>query len=606
MEPIGDTLMWRAASHDSIMDRNSLAELLDQLDLILRALITSPNLPTVEWVQDKPLICGLHVVGKALKATSRAEGESGRTMREFSEEWTNEETSIRRILSVVSGMPEAQIQKQQTIYHLGLDSISAIKVSSLLRKEAIELSVNDLLQAPTIRDLATLAVTKSSTDGDLSFDAKQVLDKEIEGVDLEQLCSATGVDIQNVECMRPISPGQMYLLTIWQKTRGVVFQSTFEYTATSRLDKVRLEKAWRDLLSQCPILRSRFAATGQHRRPMVQLVMKDFHNGINWIDEHGSIKPACDRSHILPPMASLQVRLDSRSTLLRLQILHAYYDAVSLPLLITHLQSLYSNPDAEMTQPPRIDEFMAYTIRHSNPLLRRDFWINYLGSSPTRANWAAKKIEDDHQPARIEVFQSAVLKVDRLQDLASRKGVSIQALFLAAYALEYAYRVSDGDGHSTSEDQEVVIFGIYLANRSHSIERLHKLAIPTMNVVPLKVGILSGPYHLEAMAEQIRRDLREISSLQNSAVSLWEIDDWTGIKLDAFVNFIKLPDQTDVEEDGHGVVKEGEPVTFYPVDTTQLLLRRDGRQAVVPLSTNDFVEPIALLNNLVKNSYLVS
>ena len=604
MEPIGDTLMWRAASHDSIMNHNRLVELLDQIDLILRSIITSPDLPAVEWVEDKRSVCGLPVVGKGQKATSRAEEEPRRTMRESSDEWTKEETSIRRILSVVSGIPESQIQKQQTIYHLGLDSISAIKVSSLLRKEAIELSVNDLLQAPSIRDLATLAVTKSSTDGDLSFNVENVLDKENEGVDLEQLCLATGVDIQDVECMRPVSPGQLYLLTIWQKTRGVVFKSTFEYTAASRLDKARLEKGWGELLSQCPILRSRFAATGQHRRPMIQLVMKDFHNGIKWIDQHGSTEPACDGRHILPPMASLQVRLDSQSTLLRLQILHAYYDAVSLPLLVTHLQSLYSNADAEVTQPARLDEFMAYTIRHSHPLMRREFWTNYLGVSSTRASWVAKEMKDD-QLARLEVFRSAVLKADRLQDLASRKGVSIQALFLAAYALESASRTSGGHGHSTSEGQEVVIFGIYLANRSHPMEKLSRLAAPTMNVVPLKVEILSGPSHLEAMAEQIRDDVREISRLENSAVSLWEIDDWTGIKLDGFVNFIKLPDPTDVTEERHGVVKGGgEGITFYPADS-QLLRRRD-RRRVVPLSTNDFVEPIALRNNVVKDSYLVS
>lgn len=47
-------------------------------------------------------------------------------------QWLPIESKIRKVLSIASGVPESSIEKSSTIFELGLDSISAIKVAALL------------------------------------------------------------------------------------------------------------------------------------------------------------------------------------------------------------------------------------------------------------------------------------------------------------------------------------------------------------------------------------------------------------------------------------------------------------------------------------------
>ena len=69
-------------------------------------------------------------------------------------QWTVMESRIRAVVSKVAGIPEEEIQKSQTIFHLGLDSISAIRLSTDLRKSGINLGVAEILRQATVERMA--------------------------------------------------------------------------------------------------------------------------------------------------------------------------------------------------------------------------------------------------------------------------------------------------------------------------------------------------------------------------------------------------------------------------------------------------------------------
>ena len=50
------------------------------------------------------------------------------------------------------------------------------------------------------------------------------------------------------------------------------------------------------------------------------------------------------------------------------------------------------------------------------------------------------------------------------------------------------------------------------------------------------------------VAAQIQQDLRVLSEPEVAGTGLWEIDAWTGVKVDVCVNFLSLP-STDQNED---------------------------------------------------------
>jgi hypothetical protein len=69
--------------------------------------------------------------------------------------------------------------------------------------------------------------------------------------------------------------------------------------------------------------------------------------------------------------------------------------------------------------------------------------------------------------------------------------------------------------------------------------------IPTVNIVPLRLDDKhsdSNDTLLDA-ARRIQTEINEISRPEYSGVSLLEIAEWTGVRIDTCVNFLRLPEQ---------------------------------------------------------------
>lgn len=130
-------------------------------------------------------------------------------------------------------------------------------------------------------------------------------------------------------------------------------------------------------------------------------------------------------------------------------------------------------------------------------------------------------------------------RIDQLDQVARSHSLSIQSLFFAIYAKVHARVISPRSGADGST--ESLILGVYLANRSLSLEGLPDMIAPTLNMVPLRVQFPQSASVMN-IARQIQNDLHEIGRVEHSGVSLVEIADWTGVRVDVFVNFIKLPD----------------------------------------------------------------
>ncbi len=147
--------------------------------------------------------------------------------------------------------------------------------------------------------------------------------------------------------------------------------------------------------------------------------------------------------------------------------------------------------------------------------------------------------------SRVFSLHKAVVDcVPRLQKRCSAHGISLQALFFAAYAQILASLIADATGQRPT----TVVFGVYLANRG-SVEDLSQLPYPTLSLVPLKVRAVEHDELFQA-AETIQSDLGEISGQEHVGVGLWEIMDWTGVVVDSFVNFLSLPSSGANEEEG--------------------------------------------------------
>jgi ferricrocin synthase len=232
---------------------------------------------------------------------------------------------------------------------------------------------------------------------------------------------------------------------------------------------------------------------------------------------------------------------------------------VSLPLVISTLEKLWRAYASHSRGPEKrtytsssslFNVFINSTRGPAATQIAQAFWTNYLASEkdiPTRhppASFVSRKVRH-YWPRLLE-------NVTEAEGKSNEHGLSFQSLFLAAYAFVLAKVVSP-DRIGTRFPVAVTI-GVYLANRSLDIEGLLELTHPTFNVVPLRIEISAGASIFD-VAKNVQRDLRKIGQIENCGVSLYEIYQWTGVRIDNCVNFLKLPEREKQGEESTGELR---------------------------------------------------
>lgn len=539
---VADEVIWRTACDDTVFDRGGAKDLLHRLELVLQRLLQSPLDPTIELTEEGTAIFGLPAFRAGPQEHENRNGElfDNSDSPLISKEWTSTESVIRKIISAVSQAPENEINKDQSIFNLGLDSISAIKVSSLLRKNSINLGVAEMLKAANIGKMASVADAKTVVPSSTERDSNSIILVHLKGLSIEGNILSANIHLDNVERTLPCTSGQVYMISTWQNSGGGLFHSRFHYEAIEHLDRHRLILAWESLRERMPILRTAFVSTGDRKVPFLQVVLRKSRNPIKWLADYPTEERLIGTLEM--PLLSLAVlRREGENvnglkmTSIFLDIHHALYDGVSLDIIMAQLQEIYYSRTPSFQAKPEMEDFLAPGLTDASQKVRRRFWSTYLDKSDNPVfplaeygfGWIAR--QSQFTPGLIRSTQS-------LFAIARLHGISIQAIFFAAFAQVHASLLSKV-GINIGKN---IVFGIYLANRSHPIEGLTALASPTLNLVPLLIkDVFSTP--VVESAKSIQQDLRALSTLENSGVGLWEIFDWTGVVIDCFVNFLSLP-----------------------------------------------------------------
>ncbi|KAL2759290.1 hypothetical protein ACRALDRAFT_1047315 [Sodiomyces alcalophilus JCM 7366] len=554
LEPVrNDGLIWRIAGHDAFVTQDEATEILHQLDRVMEYFVESVDQSLLQFTGGQISICGLppFTMDDGAQSGNGPAVPSPTEVNPSGEEapWSETETAIRVVLADVAGLPIEAVCKDATCYQLGLDSISTIKVSSILRKRGVHLGVRQLLVASSISTMASIADNASASRTE-STDHASLQQCEIPGrIDVRDILEGAGLEDDQVEEVLQALPVQVYMMTCWQNSEGQIFYPEFDYQITIPVTLDTLQTAWSRLVSTEPMLRMCLVATGDREFPFVQAL----------------IKP--DARELLPSPAVLSpgqtigeadggcgplVRLsllprDNSLWHVRLRIHHALYDAISLPQLMRRFGELLTEVDDEARASVSISrEWKAFVAYHSSPDIQASrfrFWTEYLdgiGKTQSESNSADKGMRIPSR--RVSCFRrSTVADMTGVYMVCSQAGIGLPSLLFAAVA-----KVLHGQGNS-SHGRDHVVLGIYYANRSwgndsndNDNDNDKGGSYPTLNLLPVKVSMGGSP-SLRRMAEKIQSDLHLITSPANATVGLWEVKDWTGVTVDVFVNFINTP-----------------------------------------------------------------
>ncbi|OTB09392.1 hypothetical protein M426DRAFT_50371 [Hypoxylon sp. CI-4A] len=535
-----NSVIWHIAGDEHYLSKQDVERTLNDLERVLQH-FANDDVDVLEFDNkaEKVSMCGLEPF--------QLDGKLGNGMEPSIEAAPSRETSSRTldptvldVLSELSGIEKSSIDPNHSIYHLGLDSISAIKASSMFRRRGLNVSVKNLLKAASLYDIPhsrTEQLNQPIQPRSSPINSSSVLGQ----LDLGAVLKNANISQADIEALLPALPMQAHMLSVWQNTDGLLFFPQFSYTIHGNISRELVSEVWLALVAENPILRTRFAATESAAIPYIQITAQP--------------KLTAHTKHILQdssesdwvyedsPTPFILFRVESshsKGVRMHLQIHHALYDGISLPRIMNRFLELCGNrsPPPLPAPTPTWHDFVLSHYSAEIQQQRQEFWSSYLrGVKPLRLiDRQGPKMDVSGTQQYSDIRRNVLGSTQKLKAVGTGHGLSLQALFFAAYSKALATSQEPEEPHEQEGD---VVCGVYLANRS-SFGGLEEVPFPTLSIVPL---VARKPFARSVieLASEIQEDLLKIGTFENSTVGLWEIYDWTGIQIESCVNFLAAP-----------------------------------------------------------------
>ncbi|KAI1798711.1 acetyl-CoA synthetase-like protein [Daldinia bambusicola] len=537
MEMTQVSVVWRIAGDERYIAPEDTNQILAKIESVLKY-FAEDNANILEFdTTGKVSVCGLEPFGPTKDVGVSVETTSDYRMSRESY-FVGLESPVLDVLSELSGMDKHIIDPDRSIYYLGLDSISAIKASSMIQKRGLVVSVRSLLEATSIREIVD-QVTGQNRPIEHPRDSPLQLNSILKQAEIDSLVRDAGLDEGAVEAVLPALPMQVHMLSTWQNTDGLVFFPQFTFRLHGRVTYEIISKAWSLLVSETPTLRTHFAATKFPGIPFVQIITKPDSSEFSDTRSLDTVQSRHVYEDSATPLLHIRVEdLGLQNPVIRLKIHHALYDAISLPVLMGRFLDICEN---SLTPIQNIHQsaWHDFVLNHYSPTVqqqRKLFWTTYLqGINPIHMIAPKASLANTGQKAEVisHFRHDAINNVSKVKIFSSAHGVTLQALFFAAYSKALA---TMQQLNKLDERERDLVFGIYLANRT-SFSGIEKAPFPTLSIVPLAVRRPVSRSVIN-LATEIQKDILNIGTFENASVSLWEIYAWTGVRIESSVNFL--------------------------------------------------------------------
>ncbi|POR35063.1 Nonribosomal peptide synthetase [Tolypocladium paradoxum] len=409
---------------------------------------------------------------------------------------TTEERILQQAISAVLRRPMEEIGMDDNFFHLGGDSITAMKVVGLVRESGATLTTSDLFGRPRLADLA-LAVRKDADDSKSeSIVPFCLLEEESLEDTIHAAAIQCGVGVDEIEDIYPCTPMQEALLALSMKQQGD-YVAKLAFDLPVDVDISRLHSAWQAVCDANPILRTRFVPAESGSSVSLQVVLRE---RLHWSSNLGTLDIAHGQ-----PLKKISVSHDEGLCQLHLWLHHALYDGSSLPNILEQAEAAYNGQDLQMRP---FNTFAAY-IKTLDTAASKEFWKNEL------ANWSATMFPPLLARNASGPRESVSHRISIPN--ASDGEFTLPTVIHLACATVFA--------HCTASDD--VVYGLTLAGRNAAVRGIEHLVGPTITTVPFRVrlpptqtireSLLDIQSHLVKMIPHEQMGLQNIRTISSDA-----------------------------------------------------------------------------------------
>ncbi|KIY67738.1 putative peptide synthetase [Cylindrobasidium torrendii FP15055 ss-10] len=422
--------------------------------------------------------------------------EKARTLAPaYEQEWTDHERTIQRVVAKICRIESKLVCKDTSFLHLGIDSITSIRLAQALREEGIDVPTFAIMQNPCLGALAIFLSSgnaKSVRDeAQREFEALQVALKDTYS-DKIVLLSAD----DSIQTIYPATPLQVGMLTQSISSPELLYTVHHAFQLAPGTSSDRLREAWEKVIQGTDILRSSFTTTDDAQFPWIAAVHGK--TSLKWNEhvvesEDEVTKVAKDIEKCVgfnteeafeePPIA-FHLISSSQLTVLIAVVHHCLYDGLSFGYIVEDVAAAYKS----LAPYPRPQFTAAVPLILYSSRDTEDFWKNrllgFVAQPLPRIESGFSKVH--LAKAGLEMDEDAVESV-------KAAGVTVQAVALLAW----------GKVHSTICKSLDIVFGQVVAGRSIELDDALHASGPLFNTIPFRFT-LSDPSltNLEALQAQ--------------------------------------------------------------------------------------------------------
>ncbi|KAI4165618.1 MAG: hypothetical protein LQ342_000560 [Letrouitia transgressa] len=395
------------------------------------------------------------------------------------------EHRLRQIWAQILNLDIVSVSVTDSFFQKGGDSVAAIFMVALARKENLLLTVADIFRTPKLSDLARVAKVLDAPARDEFITPFSLLRDREDEICLQRaaarLCE---VDISEIEDIYPCTPLQEGMLAMTAKNSGD-YISRKAYKMPKHMDEARFRCAWNEIVSRTPILRTRIVNLSGEA--IVQVVLRDpialtshltFRSFLGGEEPMALGKPLC-RADLI----------QDDQWLFCLNIHHAIFDGWCIKLILDAVEEVYHGTLSTNIHLAPFQPFVRHVLSQISPATI-NFWQHQL-AGPEASIFPSSNY--DTQPKRDFHYRMTYLQWPRTSFTPSSVIRSATAILLASYT-----------------NSNNIIFGATTSGRQASVPDIEYIAGPTIATTPVRVK-LDWHQTVEQLVRQIQDQAVEIT-----------------------------------------------------------------------------------------------
>lgn len=374
---------------------------------------------------------------------------------------------LQWLWSKILDVDAQSIGPNTSFFQLGGDSIQAIRLVRAAKQQGLHFTVSEIFQTPKLCGLSEIMREHRSSRTICvdPFSLIQGIEKEAAQRQAAETCAASVEDIVDIFPCTPFQAGLM-AETAWRPGSNV---SVRHYSLQEGIDPNRFRRAWNEVVSELPILRTRIIQLTEGN--LVQVVLQ---GEAEWLDAGSIIGTDAAKSIGFGtplPYFSLSGRSSNGTHSFALMMHHAVFDGWSRSLIMGMLEKAYFQEPRELLRP--FQDFVHHVARQAEDEEATKAWRKAFEGLTAEVFPALPS--RDYRP------HASNSLVHDVKNCAWRiSGITAPTIIEAAWALLISMYTNADD----------VVFGEVLTGRD-SFEDADRVAGPTAVVIPQRIPLHS-------------------------------------------------------------------------------------------------------------------